>query len=80
MRKNVLLVIAVLWMISGVISSDILSRAVDLSLAISFLASYLLLQFTTNSTQKMWLERVKFFSLGSAGVFLIWEIYARFIA
>ena len=82
MRKNNnwLLLIAALWLLCTVISPRILSRAVDLSLAISFLSQYIQSQFPTTSRQRVWLVRSKNFSLAAAAVFLIFEIYFLFIA
>ncbi|MBQ7706136.1 MAG: hypothetical protein IJT73_12060 [Selenomonadaceae bacterium] len=82
MRKNynALLLIAALWLLCTVISPRILSRAVDLSLAISFLSQYIQSQFPTTSRQRVWLVRSKNFSLVAAAVFLILEIYFLFIA
>lgn len=79
-NNNVLLLIAIIWMIGGVISRDILQRAVDMSFAVSFLSYYLMKQFRPTSTQKTGLLRFRNFSLVAAGIFIILEIYCRFIA
>ena len=79
-NHNVLLLIAIIWMICSVISSNILQRAVDMSLAISFLSDYLDKRFRATSTQKMWLLRFRNFSMFAAAVFLILEFYYMFIA
>ncbi len=81
MRKNnnFILLIAAIWMICAVLESAILGRAVDMSLAISFLAEYIQRQFTVTSTQKMRLLSIRNFSLAAAGVFLILRIYFLFI-
>ena len=79
-NNNVLLLIAIIWMVCSVLSREILQRAVEMSLAISFLSDYLDKQFRPNSTQKMWLLRFRNFSMLAAGIFLILEIYYMFIA
>ena len=79
-NSPLLLIGATFWILCTVLSSEILFRALDMSLAISLLAEYTNNQFRTTSTQKMWLERIKVFFTFAAAVLLILEIYYLFIA
>ena len=82
MRKNnhFWLVLAIVWVILVVISPNLIQRALDMTLAISCLSTYISYQFSTTSKQKMYLQQINVFSLIAAAVFLILEIYYMFIA
>ena len=79
-NHSALLLISAIWMLCAVLSREILARAVEMSLSITTLANYIQLQFKATSTQKMWLDRIRIFSLTAAGIFLILEIYFMFFA
>jgi hypothetical protein len=74
------LLLAVLWILGTVISSQILQRALDMSLAISCLSIYIPYQFSITSKQKMYLHQINVFALFAAAVFLVLEIYYMFFA
>ena len=81
MKKNsALLIIAVLWTLCAVLSNDIFARATEISLAVSSLSNYLELQFRATPTQKVWIQRFKYGSLVTAGIFLIVQFYCLFVA
>ena len=77
---NALLLITFLFMVITVISPEILNRAVNLSLAVSFLTSYIQRRFTATSTQKIWLNRIQIISVAAAAVFLVFRFYYIFTA
>lgn len=79
-NNNLWLVLAIVWVILTVISPKMVQRALDMTLAISCLATYIPQQFSTTSKQKMYLHQINVFSLIAAAIFLILEIYYMFFA
>ena len=79
-NNQIMLWLAIFWVLCTVLSSEILARAVDMSLAVSCLASYIQSHFPATSTQKMWLNRFNVVSLAAAAIFLILRVYYMFIA
>lgn len=79
-NHKVLLIIAVLWALCAVLSKNIFARATEISLAVSSLSNYLELQFRATPTQKIWIQRFKYGSLVTAGIFLIVQFYCLFAA
>lgn len=82
MKKNnqFWLPLAVFWVFCTVFSSEILARALDMALAVSCVATYIQKNFSTNSTQKMWLNRFNVISLAAAALFLVLRVYYMFFA
>lgn len=79
-NNQIMLWLAIFWVLCTVLSSEILARAVDMSLAVSCLASYIQNHFPATSTQKMWLNRFNVVALAAAAIFLILRVYYMFIA
>ena len=79
-NHKVPLIIAVLWALCAVLSKNIFARATEMSLAVSSLSNYLELQFRATPTQKTWIQRFKYGSPVTAGIFLIVQFYCLFVA